>query len=106
MVKIKKSEEKTYAFLTTFLSIIGFLIALISWKEDKYILFYAKQSLGVFLVFAASAAIAIIPIIGWITAPIIYIIGIVLWVMSWAYALSGKQKIVPIIGEWANKIKL
>ena len=103
----KKSDDtKLFAFLATFLSIVGFLIALIAKKDDKYVMFYAKQSLIVFIVFVAGWVIMIIPIIGWVIGWIIHLIGLVLWVISWIYALSGKEKIVPIIGQYAKSIDL
>lgn len=105
--KSKLSEDaKTYAFLATFLSIIGFLIALLTKKEDKYVMFYAKQSLIVFIVFLAGALIMIVPILGWILGPIINLIGLVLWIISWIYSLSGEMKEVPLVGQYHDRFDL
>ena len=41
----KSGDFKTQAFVATFLSIIGFVIAIVSWRKDNYVMFYAKQSL-------------------------------------------------------------
>ena len=43
-----------------------FIIAPIVKKDDKYVIFYAKQSLIVFLVYVIAAVVIIIPVIGWI----------------------------------------
>lgn len=111
-IKEKKSESdsKLFAFLAAFLSIIGFIIALIAKKEDKYVMYYAKQSL---IVFIASMIVWVfgwifwqIPIVGWIIMQALNLIVFVLWLISWIYALSGQMKPVPIIGEYAKKINL
>lgn len=43
--KVKKmSKPKTAeAFVVSFLSIIGFIIALLAWKDDKYVMHYASK---------------------------------------------------------------
>jgi len=102
----KNNDSKLFAFLATFLSIIGFIIALLVKKDNKYVMHYAKQSLVIFIVYLIVLAIGIVPIVGWFIAPILYIIAVILWVISWIYALSGKEKEVPIVGKYARKIKL
>jgi uncharacterized membrane protein len=104
-----KDDTRLFAFLATFLSIIGFFIAIIARKEDRYVMFYAKQSLIVFIVSAILSIIAkvllIIPIVGVIIYAAVSIITLILWLLSWIYALSGKEKEVPIIGEYAKLFK-
>ena len=107
----KKGDDKIlFAFLAAFLSIIGFIIALIAKRDDKYVMFYAKQSLIVFIV-AVILGIAVkilifIPIIGVIINIAATIIITILWLLSWVYALSGKEKQVPVVGGYAKSIKL
>ena len=110
-VKSNKTDDKIlFAFLATFLSIIGFIIALIEKKDDKYVMFYAKQSLIVFIVGAALGIIAKIfltlPIIGSLINAAVGIIIFILWLLSWIYALSGEEKQVPVVGNYAKGIKL
>jgi uncharacterized membrane protein len=104
--KKKEDDSKLFAFLATFLSILGFLIALIAKKDDKYVMFYAKQSAIIFIVFVIATAVDIIPVIGGIINVVVSIIGIILWVISWIYALSGKMKDVPFVGVYAKKLKI
>ena len=101
-----KDDSKLFAFIAAFLSIVGFFIALLVKKDDKYVMHYAKQSLMVFIVFVVAWAVMIVPIIGWIVGPIVYLVGVILWLFSWIYALTGEMKIVPIVGEYSNKIDL
>lgn len=106
----KNDERKLRAFLTTFLSIVGFVIALIFWRNDKYTMFYAKQSLVIFIAWAIAAALQMvfgfIPVLGWIIRVGLTVIMVIAWVLSWVYALSLEEKDVPIIGEWARKFDL
>lgn len=104
------TSKTSRAFITTFFSIIGFIVYLLAWRKDKYAKYYAKQSLGVFI-FAVVASIASsvlswIPILGVIISIGLNILVVLAWVLSWAHALSGKQKEIPVIGEYAKKIEL
>jgi uncharacterized membrane protein len=105
-----KSDSKTFAFLATFLSIVGFIIALLTKKEDKYVMFYAKQSLVLFIAIIIGAIIRAIliwiPIIGPIINVVICVFLAILWIMSWIYALSGEEKEIPYIGKYARKLNL
>jgi len=103
---INREDSKTYAFLATFLSIIGFIIALVTKKDDKYVMYYAKQSLVIFIAYIIAGAIMIIPILGWIVGPILYVLVTILWLFSWIYALSGEEKRIWLVSDFAEKFNL
>jgi uncharacterized membrane protein len=98
----KEDDKKLYAFLATFLSIVGFIIALVAKKDDKYVMFYAKQSLVIFIAWIIAAILSFIPVIGWVLQVLVWI----LWLISWIYALSGEEKDIPVIGDLAQKLKI
>ena len=106
----KKSEIKSTgkAFVTTFFSIVGFVIALIFWNKDKYVMFYAKKSLVVFvfaiIVGIISELFLFIPILGNLISVTLQIFVAILWILSWIYALSGEMTEVPIIGKYVKNI--
>jgi len=106
----EKDDSKLFAFLATFLSIIGFIIALIAKRDNKYVMFYAKQSLVIFIIAIIAGVIGkillFIPIIGWIINFALNVIMFILWLVSWIYAISGKEKDVAVVGSYARKIKL
>jgi len=106
----KKNDKILFAFLAAFLSIFGFIIALIVKKDDKYVMFYAKQSLVVFIVAVIIEIInrvfVFIPIIGYAINAVLSIFVIILWLISWIYALSNEEKEVPVVGKYARSIKL
>ncbi len=101
-----KKPDTEMAFVATFFSIIGFLIAIFTRRKDKYVIFYAKQSLVLFVVSAIISIAGSLPLLGWIFSVFGGIFIFVLWLMLWIYALSGEKKEVLIIGEFAKKIKL
>ena len=99
----KGDEKIIYAWLATFLTIIGFIIAIASKKNDKYVMFYAKQGL---ILFIGQIIIWILTnIFGWIIN-FVWMFWIVLWLMAWINALSGEKKDTWLIQELAKKIKI
>jgi len=108
--KSKKDEGVLFAFLATFLSLIGFIIAILTKKDDKYVMFYAKQSIVIFIMAVIAgiivAIVGWIPIIGWIIDLALTVIILVLWLFSWINSLSGKKKDIPVVEIWTKKIRL
>lgn len=106
----KQNDVKTFAFVTTFFSIIGFIIALLFWRDEKYVMFYAKQSLIVFILAIVASLVGgileLIPILGSIIIFGLNSIVFIFWIYSWINALSGKMKEVPVVGHYGKKIKL
>ena len=111
-------EGKIFAFLAYFLSIIGFLIVLLAKKDNKFAMYHAKQSLVLFVasvvVFIARGIVSIplllIPILGWAVMALLWFVGyavvLVFVVLGIINALTGKEKPLPVIGGFADKIKL
>ena len=105
--KVKLAEDsKLFAFLAVFLCIVGFIIALLAKKDDKYVIYYAKQSLILFISFLIVSMVTWIPVIGWITGPILTILLFILWIIALVYSVSGEMKETPIIGQFARQINL
>jgi len=108
---VKKNDDSVlFAFLATFLSIVGFVIALIVKRDNKYVMYYAKQSLVIFIIGVIAGIVA--NVLGWL-----FVIGslikvglnvliILIWVFSWVNALSGKKKEIPIVSYWSKRIDL
>jgi uncharacterized membrane protein len=94
------------AFVATFFSIFGFLIALIFWRRDDYAIFYAKQSMVLFIealvVALIGGILTWVPIIGGAITFVLNLVIIILWVLTWVYALSGKKKKVFLVGNFVN----
>ncbi len=111
MKKSAKSDDgKFFAWLATFLSLIGFIIALVARRKDKYVMYYAKQSIVIFIFGAilgfVQMVVEIIPFMGHLISFAAGVLVFIAWLISWINALSGKEKEIPIVSYWAEKIKL
>jgi uncharacterized membrane protein len=101
-LKKNKDESKVFAWLASFFTIVGFVLAIILKKDDEYVMYYAKQGLVLFVGFAIAGIFQIIPVIG----QLFLIFVVVLWIFSWVGAISGKRKNVWLVQDLAEKIKL
>ncbi|MDP1695387.1 MAG: hypothetical protein Q8L29_00535 [archaeon] len=106
---VKKTDDsKLFAFLAVLLTIIGFVIAYALKKDNEYVMYYGKQGL---ILFIASLIVwvfveTIVPFIGLVLSPILWVAWVILWVIGIIYSLSGEMKPIPVIGQFADKIKL
>lgn len=98
------TEDKTIAIICYF-TLIGFIIALVmhSSKKTKLGAFHLRQMLGLIVTSVCLWIIAIIPIIGWILMPIIFIALLVFWLLGLISAVNGQMKPLPLVGEYYQK---
>ncbi|MFA6022762.1 MAG: DUF4870 domain-containing protein [Candidatus Pacearchaeota archaeon] len=106
----KEDETKLFAFLAVFLSIVGFLVAILVKRDDKYVMFYAKQSIILFfawiIAWVISSVLMFIPFLGAIVNFVLMAFIVILWVFGLIYSLSDKEKELPLIGKYARMISL
>jgi len=99
----KDNDKIIFAWLAVFFTIIGFLIAILLKKENKYVMFYAKQGLILFIgqviIWLLSGILGKLIILFWIFLAI-------LWAMTWINSLSGEERNTWLIGDLARKIRL
>ena len=104
-----KEDSKIYAFLAALLSIVGVVIAVLAWRKDKYAMFYAAQSLVIFIAAVVVAILRpllkLIPILGIIIIVVLTVIVALCWLISWIYALSGKEQYAWFLGKWSKGLK-
>lgn len=100
--KDTQQERQLFAWLGVFFTIIGFIITLILRKEDKYIMYYAKHGLIIFIGFLIAGILSWIPVIGWL----FWLFMVALWIIAWINALSMKKKKTFLITELAEKIEI
>ncbi len=81
-----------------YLGIIGFLIAYLAGKENRFTLYHAQQG----LVLAIGFLLTPIPIIGWLWG----LFCLVLLVMGLINGFSGKVQPLPLLGGIGFSIKL
>ena len=99
----KDGDKIIFAWLAVFFTILGFLIAILLKKENRYVMFYAKQGLILFIgqviIWLLSGILGKLIILFWI-------FWIILWAMAWINSLSGEQRKTWLIGELAEKINM
>ena len=82
------------------LAYILFFIPLVTGdaKKSPFVQFHTNQGLVLFIAGIASMVIAIIPILGWILAPILGIVVFVFAILGILNAVKGEKKPLPLIG--------
>jgi uncharacterized membrane protein len=104
MPETKKSTfglDKNVALAATYagLWVTGLIFFLVE-KEDKDIRFSAMQSI---IFFGALTLVSMIPFVGWILSPFLFLIGFVAWVILLVKSAQGEVFKLPLIGEYAEK---
>jgi uncharacterized membrane protein len=79
--------------------ITGIVFLLI--EKDKFVRFHAAQSV---VVFGILTVLVLIPGIGWVIAPLAWIVGFVLWLVLIFKAYQGEEFKLPWIGDLAKKL--
>ncbi len=104
-------EDRTVAILT-YITIIGFIIAIVMHSSKKTALgaFHLRQGLGLFItalvVWIPCMIISFIPVINLLmvlVGPAVAIGLFVLWIMGLIAAVNGQQKPMPVVGEHYQK---
>ncbi len=100
-------KEDTTVALLAYITIIGFIIAIVMHGNKKTALgaYHLRQALGLFLTwFVGSMVLALIPLIGWTLLPFYVITMVVFAILGIVNAVNGKQKPLPVLGakyqEW------
>ncbi|MFH1552490.1 MAG: DUF4870 domain-containing protein [Candidatus Omnitrophota bacterium] len=104
MMEEKKTQENVYAILS-YLWILC-LIPILMKKDDEFVRFHARQGLMLFIVEVGVGIIGIIPVLG----QVIYLLGMLicglLSLIGIVQVLMGNKWKIPVIGDWAEKIKV
>lgn len=98
-----KGDSVVWGFLAVLLSIVGVVLVLLAKKNDKYAVFYAKQSLVIFIASVIAGLVGMIPFIGWVLMPVFVLIVFLIWIITLIRSLTGNMKQAPLIGKYANK---
>ena len=97
-------DGKLFA-IVAYIGILCLLPILVK-KENKYALHHGKQGLVIFISFVIVVFLPIIPILGWILCPILFIILVIFSLIGIIQAATGNYWRAPIIADLADKIKL
>jgi len=78
------------------------LIPLLGKKESSYAQFHGRQGVVLCILWIVTWVIGWIPFVGWA----LWIASIILTIVGLQNAYSGKMEELPVIGKYADKIKL
>jgi len=101
----KKIDDNKVIAILSYIGVLC-LIPLLMKKDDKFVFFHAKQGLVLFIVEIITYFVLMIPILGWIIAPIASLIWLALSIIGIVNVLGGEMKRLPILGKYAGKIKI
>ncbi len=83
--------------------LVAILLLLLE-KDNKFVRFHAMQSAATFVaIFVFSMVIVIIPIIGWILSPLIWLSGFILYIFLMYKAYQGEVFKIPVLGDFVAK---
>src|SRR4030042_1440331 len=86
---------------------LGFITGIIFYfleKENKFVRFHAMQCIVTFgSLWLLGVLVWVLPFIGALIAPVIYIVEIILWVILMIKAYQGEYFRLPIAGDIAKK---
>ncbi|MFC1710955.1 DUF4870 domain-containing protein [Patescibacteria group bacterium] len=97
MSEMSKNTKATLCYVGAWIT--GLIFLLIE-KKDKEVRFHAMQSL---LTFAGLTILTMVPLIGWILAPIVAVVGFILWLILIIKTYQGEKVVLPLVGEIAKK---
>ena len=99
------AKEDTTVAILAYITIIGFIIAIVMHNGKKTALgaYHLRQVLGLIVTGIAcwpiNFILAFIPFLGWAAMIGIFFGLIALWVMGLIAAIKGEQKPMPVLGE-------
>lgn len=87
--------------LTYVLGWITGLVFFLAEKKDREVRFNAAQSI---ITFGALSILGMIPVIGVMLSPFIFLVGLVAWVVLLVKAYQGTKFKLPVVGDFAEKL--
>ena len=73
-------------------------------KESNFVRFHAIQSVYVFgAITVAGIVLGWIPVIGLVIGSLIWVLGVILWIILMIKAYQGEKFKLPMVGDWAEK---
>ncbi len=101
----KEGEEVNIMAALSYLGILV-IIPILTNKEDEFVKFHIKQGLVLLITAVVAMFVGVVPILGWIIAPLVSLACLVLAIIGIINVLGGKKKQLPLIGQYAEKIKI
>lgn len=85
--------------------ILFFIPLLTESKNDPFVKYHVKQGLVLFISWIVTIIVGYIPAIGWVLAPLMSLALFILLILGIVTAAAGKEKQLPLVGQYAEKFK-
>ena len=98
-------KKETSAALATLLGptlVVPILFLLL--EKDEFVKFWAFQSIVVYIALFALNWILVLTIFLIFLSPLVFVLGVILWLMMTYKAWQGERWVVPLIGKFAEKL--
>lgn len=92
--------KNTTAALAYVLGWLSGLVVFLVEKEDKFVRFHALQSIVVFGFFNV---LVMVPVVGWMLSPLVFIVSLVTWILCLVKAYQGEKFKLPVVGNFVEK---
>lgn len=104
MKNLSEIEEGKQAAIISYITIIGTVIAIfMNENKNAFSSFHIRQALGINITyFALGYFIGYFD--SWMISGAYWTFIFILWLFGFLGALNGEYKIVPLVGEWFQKI--
>ena len=98
-------KKETSAALATLLGptlVVPILFLLL--EKDEFVKFWAFQSIVVYIALFALNWVLVLTIFLIFLTPLVFVLGVILWLMMTYKAWQGQKWVVPVIGKFAMKL--
>lgn len=92
--------------ILAYLGILIIIPLLTDARNDSFVKFHIKQGLTLLVFFAVGFLINIIPILGLLIHFFWFLVGLIFVVIGVLNAAAGKERPLPIIGQYADAFRI
>lgn len=98
-------KKETAAALATLLGptlVVPVLFLIL--EKDEFVKFWAFQSIVTYVVLFALNWVLVLTVFLIFLTPLVFVLGVILWLMMTYKAWQGERWVVPVIGKFAEKL--
>ncbi|MEK6868293.1 MAG: DUF4870 domain-containing protein [Nanoarchaeota archaeon] len=101
----KPNGEQIVFGILAYLGILV-LIPLLVKKDDDFVHFHAKQGLVMLIIWIAVWIVAMVPYIGWVLGPLLWLIVAIVSLIAIVKVLMGEKWEIPVVSTYADKLNV
>lgn len=101
----KPTGEQIVFGILAYLGILV-LIPLLVKKDDDFVHFHAKQGLVMLIIWIAVWIVTLVPYIGWVVGPVLWLIVAIVSLIAIVKVLMGEKWEIPVVCTYADKLNV